>query len=60
DSVMTGDDSTQNPNSSDIAYNVTGFGYSIPRALLNGRLKEANVGISSYDYPYENVSCTRQ
>jgi hypothetical protein len=59
-SVMTGEDLFRNPNSGSINFNVVGFEYSVPKGLLNGRLKEADVGISSYDYPNESVGCIRQ
>ncbi|MGE3261533.1 MAG: hypothetical protein AB7K68_07120 [Bacteriovoracia bacterium] len=59
-SVMSGETSSQNRGSPNTYFNVVGFDYGIPKALLNGRVKEAGVLISSYDYPYEEVSCTRQ
>lgn len=59
-SVASGEDSRRNPNSGSISFNVNGFEYSVPKSLLNGRLKEADVGISSYDYPNESVGCIRQ
>lgn len=37
----------------------SGHVVAIPKALLSGEVTSAVVGVSTYEYPYESITCSR-